>query len=177
MNPLVQLLSHHAPPADAGLDTLGALLAALPGVLARLDVDPAPAPWGRYLVHDDPAGRFNVQLDIFSAPYTGGIHNHGTWGFFVVLRGLLAVEDHAADGPGLLRSSLISAGGAMAFDARSDWHRVRTFAGEQTKSIHVYGPGFDPRTGQVRDETGVVRSYTRGAWGEPAVVGQVLRWR
>lgn len=132
------------------------------------DID---VPYGRYLIHADPENRFNLQLDVFSRGYTGGIHAHGAWGMLFVLRGALYVEDYQ-DFNGkicLARSGYMGAGGGQAFcPPVADWHRVSTDTeGLQTVSIHVYGNGFDMDTGIGMDAQGQQRSYKRGPLGNP----------
>lgn len=122
-------------------------------------------PWGRYLVHADPRGRYNLQLDVFSRGYTGTIHAHGTWGMFWVLRGALVVHDHGLVGarPVLQRAALLGPGGGQCFcPPASDWHRVATpESGPQTLSLHLYGPGFDLDLGLSFGDRGP-QTYRRG---------------
>ena len=136
-------------------------------------------PWGRFLVHADPRGRYNLQLDVFSRAYTGQIHAHGTWGIFWVLQGELRVSDcELRDGAAAVqRVARLGAGGCACFCPRaSDWHRVATpQGGPQTLSLHLYGPGFDLDTGvYFSNETGVT-PYRRGPLGDLAHLRDFLQ--
>ena len=155
------------------VDGVAALLRTLLPCAQRVHVRDGDLPWGRYLLHE--ATSYNLQLDVFSADYTGSVHAHGTWGIFFVLRGALYVDDHDANGI-RTRSAYIGAGGAQGFcPPVSDWHRVCTpAAGPQTVSLHLYGAGFDLDTGVARGPDGQPRAYRRGPWGEPAKVQDAL---
>ena len=149
-----------------------ALLKELLAAARAIPISDREVPFGRYLIHADPAGRFNLQLDVFSRGYTGGVHAHDTWGMFLILRGALTVEDWQEIGgePVLCRSGYMGAGGGQAFGPPwSDWHRVSTDRdGPQTVSVHIYGAGFDLDTGRALDENGKPRLYRRGAFGDPS---------
>jgi predicted metal-dependent enzyme (double-stranded beta helix superfamily) len=140
---------------------------------ARVSVDPdRHVPYGRYLLHADPRGRYNIQLDVFSRGYVGGIHAHLTWGMLFVLRGGFVLEDWQ-DVNGEVRhcrTAWMPPGAGQCFGPpTADWHRVRTDpTGPQPISIHIYGPGFDMDTGVAIGHDGKPRTYTRGAWGNPA---------
>ena len=153
------------------LTTASARMRALLPAVRRLRLATVDVPWGRYLAHDE--GSFNVQIDVFSPDYVGGVHAHRTWGIFFVLRGGLWAEDWAEGPTGLapVREAWIGAGGCACFaPPASDWHRVATGSGQQTVSIHVYGPGFDLDEGEGLDAAGTVRRYRRSAWGDPAAL-------
>lgn len=143
-----------------------------------IQVRGGPLPWGRYLLHHDPQDRFNIQLDVFSPGYLGGVHAHGTWGAFFLLRGILQVWDYDLDGdlPRLSRFGVAGPGGLSCFcPPVSDWHRVGTPAqGPQTVSIHIYGRGFDLDVGLALGEDGRPRTYRRGAWGDLDAVRPAL---
>lgn len=135
-------------------------------------------PWGRYLVHADPAGRYNLQVDVFSPGYRGEVHAHGTWGAFWVLQGALLVTDcDLAEGVARVqRVARIVAGGCQCFcPPASDWHRVATpLEGPQTISLHLYGPGFDLTTGVALID-GAPRPYRRGPLGEFARIASSFK--
>jgi predicted metal-dependent enzyme (double-stranded beta helix superfamily) len=155
-----------AAPDPWTIDHVAALMHELtPHARAQVCTADAELPWGRYLVHADPRGRYNLQLDVFSRAYTGQIHAHGTWGVFWVIQGELLVSDcETRDGAAALqRVARIGAGGGQCFcPPASDWHRVATPEyGPQTLSLHLYGPGFDLDTGVYISPTGVT-SYRRG---------------
>ncbi len=168
--------------ADAGasnVEQVTELMHRLTPDVLQIDCDPeVELPWGRYLVHADPGGRYNLQLDVFSRDYHGQVHAHDTWGVFWVLQGALRVTDYElVDGAARAqRSARITAGGAQCFcPPVSDWHRVATPAdGLQTVSLHLYGPGFDLHTGRSVAEGGPV-AYRRGPFGELARVAPALR--
>ena len=168
-------------PTPATLADLTPLAEALADLTARTKVAPREVPYARYLLHVDPEGRFNVQLDVFSRGYTGGIHAHGTWGIFTVLRGGLWVDDYAEQGGTVFptRRTWAGVGAVQAFcPPVSDWHRVSSRpGGEQVVSIHVYGPGFDLDTGVALGDDGRPRTYRRGAPGDLAALDGFLEAR
>gem|GEM_PF-3032569 len=137
-------------------------------------------PWGRYLVHADPASRYNLQLDVFSPGYHGEVHAHETWGIFWVLRGELIVVDHELDGAAVRtqRASRLGPGASQCFcPPACDWHRVATPAdGPQTISLHLYGPGFDLDVGRSF-VAGEPRTYHRRPFGALAQVRRAFRAR
>jgi predicted metal-dependent enzyme (double-stranded beta helix superfamily) len=167
-------------PGPEVLQALVPLVASLSDVLAGATVAGAEVPFGRYLAHLDPAGRFNLQWDVFSPHYRGGIHAHGTWGCFFVLRGTLYADDFSAEGPGgpytLLRTSAHTVGSAAAFAPPQDWHRVSTRGGPQVMSLHLYGPGFDLDRGVALDASGQPSAYTRGPFGNLDLLEGFLSW-
>lgn len=134
-------------------------------------------PWGRYLVHAAPDGRYNLQVDVFSPAYRGQVHAHGTWGAFWILQGALLVTDcDLVEGaPRVQRVARIVAGGCQCFcPPASDWHRVATPPnGPQTVSLHLYGPGFDLTTGVALID-GAPRTYRRGPLGEFAQIASAF---
>lgn len=150
--------------APQNLSDCGRLLMALRPVLPA--VSEKAVPFGRYLLHEERG--FNLQLDVFSAGYVGGIHAHRTWGIFVVLRGGLWVEEFVEGTWSPARFGWVGPGGGQAFcPPASDWHRVGTLSeGPQTVSLHLYGPGFEMDEGEALDENGAVRRYRRSAWGK-----------
>jgi len=159
-----------ATPDTWDIDAVAALMHRLtPHARAPLRVAPDDLPWGRYLVHADPRGRYNLQLDVFSRAYTGQVHAHGTWGVFWVLQGELLVTDCALqDGAAAVqRVARLGAGGSQCFcPPASDWHRVATpETGPQTLSLHLYGPDFDLDTGVYLGPAGVT-TYRRGPLGD-----------
>ena len=179
-NPLIRALD--SAPAEAGsIEAIAALMQRLtPDALAVACDEGRAMPWGRYLVHADPRGRFNLQLDVFSPGYRGQVHAHGTWGVFWVLQGVLVVSDHELVGTvaRVQRVARITAGGGQCFcPPGSDWHRVATpESGPQSVSLHLYGPGFDLDTGVYLGEDGPA-AYRRGPLGELASVAGSLRER
>lgn len=150
---------------------------ATPHALAHACDPDRELPWGRYLVHADPAGRYNLQLDVFSRGYTGQIHAHGTWGIFWLLQGALVVTDcEVVDNAAQVqRVARLGRGGSQCFcPPASDWHRVATPEdGPQTVSLHLYGPGFDLDTGVFFGDRGPT-SYRRGPFGDLARVTPAL---
>lgn len=157
-----------ATPLD--LDRLALTLPALLEAAGKLNITDAEVPFARYIVHDDPQGRYNIQLDTFSKGYTGGIHAHETWGIVLILRGGLWVEDFQEHEGKVQRArvSWMGAGGGQVFAPPvSDWHRVGTRAeGPQTVSFHIYGPKFDLESGLGVGPDGQLRRYKRGAPGD-----------
>lgn len=153
-------------PTPADIDGVAALMDRLTPLVRALPVAPrGPLPWGRYLVHEDPGGRYNLQLDVFSPAYAGQAHAHGTWGVFWILQGGLRVVDCELRGDALVvqRVAHLGPGGGQCFcPPTSDWHRVAAPAeGPQTLSLHLYGPGFDLDTGVLFGAQGPT-TYRRG---------------
>lgn len=166
-------------PGPWTLDRVATLMHDLtPHALATVRDAADPLPWGRYLVHRDPAGRYNVQLDVFSPAYQGEVHAHDTWGIFWVLQGELMVVDHELTGGSVRpqRATRLGPGGSQCFcPPVSDWHRVGTPAnGPQTVSLHIYGPGFDLDIGRSFVEGGQ-RTYRRSPFRELARVAHSFR--
>lgn len=149
--------------------TAALMLALSPHVRPARSTAAHDLPWGRYLVHADPRGRYNLQLDVFSRGYTGEIHAHGTYGIFWLLQGELVVTDCDVAGTRatIQRVARIGAGGSQCFcPPASDWHRVATPPdGPQTLSLHLYGPGFDLDTGVYLGGAGPT-PYRRGPFGD-----------
>lgn len=174
----VESVTALVPPSPANMEEVAEAMERLTPVILDWQVGEQVLSWGRYLLHADPAGRFNVQLDVFSSGYQGGIHAHGTYGIFWVLRGGLRFWNYAdgstAPGPllspgrqtalQLVDAGRVGPGGAACFcPPHSDWHRVSAFEGEvQTVSVHLYGPAFDLEVGAALDAQACVRTYTRG---------------
>lgn len=163
------------------IDAVAALMHDLtPDALAPVGDADEPLPWGRYLVHADPAGRYNLQLDVFSPGYQGEVHAHDTWGIFWVLRGVLMVVDDEFVGAAVRpqRASRLGPGASQCFcPPASDWHRVATPAGgPQTVSLHLYGPGFDLDVGRSF-VAGEPRTYRRRPFGELTQVSRAFRAR
>jgi predicted metal-dependent enzyme (double-stranded beta helix superfamily) len=180
LSSLTECLYRHpgAHQRTVGHDVLRPLLRDLLAAAGRVALTDVDVPYGRYLIHAHPDGLFNLQLDVFSRDYVGGVHAHETWGLFIVLRGGLTVEDwQEVDGRVQLgRTAWIGRGGGQAFSPPvSDWHRVRTDpTGPQTVSVHIYGAGFDMDSGLVLDEAGQPRAYRRGAFGDPAALAALF---
>lgn len=181
LEPLIQTLRQAAQTFPGTIEGVCSIYDAILPELARIRTTQAELPWGRYLLHQEPGNRFNIQLDVFSAGYQGGLHAHETWGMFYVLRGALGFWDYQEDGgvPRLSRHGLVPAGGGECFcPPHSDWHRVGAVADGrppiQPISVHIYGPGFDLETGVAWDAQGV-RRYTRGPLGELSRVLPALR--
>jgi predicted metal-dependent enzyme (double-stranded beta helix superfamily) len=155
-----------------------ALLDALVRATASTVTPPVSAPPGRYLLHAE-AG-WNLQLDVFSAGYVGGVHAHGTWGAFLVLTGRLWSEDWTVDerGARVGRIATLGPGSGQAFDGPDqDWHRVGApVDGPPTTSLHVYGPGFDLDRGVRLDADGRPIAYARGPLGDLRALAGFVTW-
>lgn len=176
------LLSTHE---DWTVQRVSEAMLKLAPTMRSVSVNRSELPWGRYLLLADPQGRYNLQLDVFSAAYTGGLHAHGTYGIFFVLQGRLNAWEYQAPADvrdlgemTLLAASSIPAGGSSCFcPPVSDWHRVSTVAGEaQTVSLHLYGPGFDLEVGVGVLENGRAGTYRRSAFRPLGEVIDALSW-
>lgn len=171
----VQTLRH---PVD--VEGIGHFIDTLHPVVTQLEVHGEGLPFGRYLIHADPGGLYNIQLDLFSPDYTGMIHNHDTWGCFWVLKGALRVWDyHREDDHFVLIRRGISQGGSVgSFVSPCDWHKVGTPAfGPQTASLHIYGPGFDLDQGTYVDEKGLFQQGKRSPFKDLEAILPALRLR
>lgn len=167
---LVAACQEHCPNVWGMADVAG-LMQKLAPHFARVSVRDGEYPWGRYLVGQGEG--WNLQLDVFSAGYTGGVHKHDTWGMFWVIRGSLWTENFAGENAEtLVNAGQIPTGGGVCFcPPVSDWHRVNTPAsGPQTLSFHLYGPRFDMDVGVGLGPDGRARAYRRSAWGDNARV-------
>src|SRR5688572_12463766 len=91
---LVEACHRHCP-GVWGVPAVAELMRALAPHFARVSAHDGELPWGRYLVGQGEG--WNLQLDVFSAAYQGGIHKHDTWGMFWVVRGSLWTENFAGD--------------------------------------------------------------------------------
>lgn len=183
LEPLISTLRRVSACVPATPEGISTLYDALLPELQRLSVEESALPWGRYLLHLEPGNRFNIQLDVFSEGYVGGLHAHETWGMFYVLRGTLGFWDYLEETSGapiLARHGLVPAGGGECFcPPQSDWHRVGAIQGLRSTgvlpvSVHIYGPGFNLETGLAWDTQGP-RHYTRGPLGDLSRVLPALR--
>ncbi len=162
-------------PGVAGMPAVAGLMQTLAPHFARVGVRDGAYPWGRYLAGEGEG--WNLQIDVFSGGYTGGVHKHDTWGLFWVIRGSLWTENFVGEhGETLVNAGQIPTGGGVCFcPPLSDWHRVHTPArGPQTLSFHLYGPGFDPDVGVGRGPDGRARRYNRGPWGDISTLRAAL---
>jgi hypothetical protein len=178
IDPLLRALAPLAP-AVHDMQGVAALVRAISPLVGTLRVRDGDLPWGRYLLHLAPDASWNLQLDVFSEGYEGGVHAHGTWGAFWVLRGALWTEQltMGPNGARLSGAGFVTPGGCGAFcPPESDWHRVGSPAqGEQTVSLHLYGRGFDLDVGEGIGPDGLPRRYARSPWGAPSrVLGAVV---
>lgn len=166
---LREILDREAPhEALSGVAELSQCFAACTPEVRSLTVPKEGAPYGRYLLCRGQT--YNVQLDVFSAAYTGLIHCHDTWGMFWVLKGSLITTDYyrAHGVHQCVRRNALSRGSGQCFSSRaSDWHQTETpDSGPQTVSLHVYGPGFDMERGTYLDAQMISRTSARGPWGD-----------
>jgi predicted metal-dependent enzyme (double-stranded beta helix superfamily) len=134
-------------PVVSDVETVGTLMRRLEPHLKALRMNAEELPYGRYLLHGDEQGRYNIQLDVFSMDYEGSIHSHDTWGLMWVLKGSLYISNWNKQESGfqMLCDMITTAGSGNCFcPPISDWHKVITPKdGPQPVSLHFYGPGFD----------------------------------
>ncbi len=159
---------------NPSMESLAHVMRALSPIFQSIRIDKENVPYGRYLLHEDAARRFNIQLDVFSNNYAGQIHCHGTWGMLWILKGYLFVSDWeeraGAEGNGnadpkfvCIRQSILHKGSGQAFTpVTGDWHQTNSPNEEtQTISLHVYGPGFNMDEGIYINEKGEKQSASR----------------
>jgi predicted metal-dependent enzyme (double-stranded beta helix superfamily) len=171
---LIRACAAHAPHVR-DIHGVARLIRDVAPVVRGVRVARGPLPWGRYLLHAEPG--WNLQLDIFSEGYVGGVHGHGTWGAFFVIQGALWSEtwDVGLEGGRVVGTSYVPEGGAEGFHPPdSDWHRVGAAPGPQPVSIHLYGPYFNMEEGDGLGPDGRMRTYKRGAWGNLDAVRDAL---
>lgn len=130
---------------------------------------PLPDHYGRYLLHEDKAGRF-VVVELVWGPGQGTpIHDHSTWGVAGILTNELRIvnydrlDDGAKPGVAELReaSAVEAPAGTVTYlqPPNDVIHSITNTSAAVTRSIHVYGKStvacnrFDLKSGSVRPWT------------------------
>lgn len=166
------------PAGQLSVTEVGQIMEAAWPHVQTLKVTKEGLPYGRYLLHRDPKDRFNIQVMVYSADYTGSIHSHSSWGMLFALKGGLHSYDYLRQNSEttLIRRSFLGGGACQCFASFSDWHQVRSPAtGAQTVTLHIYGEGFDLDMGTYLDENFEAVRASRSAWGDPAILAVALK--
>ncbi len=145
-------------------------LAAQPGLFPDADFPPPPPgekASRRYLLQQDPDGRFAMYLNALNPGNESKPHDHTTWAVIAAVDGqeLNRVYRRTDDGstPGQARlvperEVMVEPGRAIAL-MPEDIHSIHTTGDRPTRHLHVYGlalekldrrQGFDPETGTVK---------------------------
>ena len=154
---------------------LAAIEAEMQGLAARQDLFPSaefpPPPAGaggsrRYLLRQDPDGRFAMYMNALNPGNETRPHNHTTWAVVVAVEGqeLNRVYRRLDDGSDPDRARLeldheivVEPGQGIAL-MPDDIHSIHTTGTRPTRHLHMYGLaiellddrlGFDPATGVV----------------------------
>jgi predicted metal-dependent enzyme (double-stranded beta helix superfamily) len=101
----------------------------------------------RYLIYEDPAGRFCVGSFVWKPGQETPIHDHACWGAFGVVRGCLSSDNFILDAQGELHQvstdTVLAGRTAWLSPAYGDIHRVANRAKKTSAlSLHVYGAPF-----------------------------------
>ena len=127
----------------------------------------------RYLLQEDPDGRFALYLNALNPGNASKPHNHTTWAVIVAVDGseLNRLWERTDDGSELGRASLRETGEVTVEPGRGiaflpdDIHSIHTTGDRPTRHLHMYGLalerldgrlGFDPERGTV---TGYNKAY------------------
>ena len=83
----------------------------------------------------------------------GSIHDHGTWGIMIPIRGSFVLQDWMVidnNNAKLLRNYVLSVGSLVQFDYIEgfDWHRSQNMTDCQAVSLHLYGKEYNNDTGE-----------------------------
>jgi predicted metal-dependent enzyme (double-stranded beta helix superfamily) len=163
-------------------DSLAAMKAEMLALAAQEHLFPSaefpPPPAGekgarRYLLQEDPDGRFALYLNALNPGNASKPHNHTTWAVIVAVDGseLNRLWERTDDGSVPGRASLretgqvvVEPGAGVAF-LPDDIHSIHTTGERPTRHLHMYGLalerldgrlGFDPEQGTV---TGYNKAY------------------
>jgi predicted metal-dependent enzyme (double-stranded beta helix superfamily) len=161
--------------APFDMESVGEVVAQLDSAVMALDVSKG-LPYGRYLLHNDAGGRFNIQVDVFSMDYTGAIHSHDTWGVCWILHGGLHTYDYDGTSATLVPENYCAYGTRQSFcPVAGDWHKIRTLArGPQPVSVHIYGQEFNLDEGTYLDGEFEPQRGRRSAFGDDALLRDAL---
>ena len=145
-------------------------LAAQPGLFPAADYPPPPGgePGSRrYLLQEDPDGRFAIYLLALNPGNATKPHDHTTWAVVAAVDGqelnrvYRRTDDAATPGRATLeldREVMVEPGRGIAL-MPDDIHSIHTFGDTPSRHLHVYGlalerldqrQGFDPAQGTVQ---------------------------
>ena len=121
----------------------------------------------RYLLQEDPDGRFALYMLALNPGNTTKAHDHTTWAVITAVDGqelnriYRRTDDRATPGKAtleLVREVMVEPGTGVAF-MPDDIHSIHTEGTRSTRHLHVYGlalerlderQGFDPEAGTVQ---------------------------
>ncbi|TQF76399.1 cysteine dioxygenase [Elioraea sp. Yellowstone] len=145
---------------------LDAIMAELQALAAREQLFPSaefpPPPAGekgarRYLLQEDPGGRFALYLNALNPGNETKPHDHTTWAVVVAVEGeeLNKVYAKREGGLDLVREVVVKPGTGIAL-MPEDIHSIHTLGDRPTRHLHMYGlalekldnrMAYDPATG------------------------------
>jgi predicted metal-dependent enzyme (double-stranded beta helix superfamily) len=147
---------------------LDAIMAELQALAAQERLFPSaefpPPPNGekgsrRYLLHEDPGGRFALYLNALNPGNETKPHDHTTWAVVVAVDGEELNKVYARRGGGLdlVREVVVKPGTGIAL-MPEDIHSIHTQGTVPTRHLHMYGlalekldkrMAYDPATGEA----------------------------
>lgn len=109
------------------------------------ELDSVTIPYGRLAIYDNP--NVTMQAHYHSPLYEGQIHDHGTWGMMVSLKGCFALEDWVVNtnrGSHCIRKYTMPETGMVRFPYLEgfDWHKNTNLENNRAISLHIYGPNY-----------------------------------
>lgn len=118
------------------------------------ELDIIEAPYGRFLVAQN--SNITVQVHLHSPKYEGQIHDHGTWGIMIALKGSFKLEDWMISeqlGNKVIRNYVMPESGLVTFPFIKglDWHKNTNMDLFRAMSLHIYGPGYNNDMGTSYD--------------------------
>jgi predicted metal-dependent enzyme (double-stranded beta helix superfamily) len=168
--------------AAAGVtrQSLEAMKAEMLGLAANEQLFPSaefpPPPAGekgarRYLLQEDPDGRFALYLNALNPGNESKPHNHTTWAVIVAVEGSELnrlwerTDDGSAPGRARLRETghvTVEPGRGVAF-LPNDIHSIHTTGERPTRHLHMYGLALERLDGRLGfdPESGTVTSYNK----------------
>ncbi len=113
----------------------------------------------RYLLHEDPGGRFALYLNALNPGNETKPHDHTTWAVVVAVEGeeLNRVYAKREGGLDLVREVVVKPGQGIAL-MPEDIHSIHTLGDRPTRHLHLYGlalerldqrMAYDPETGEA----------------------------
>lgn len=150
------------PSLDAIMDELKAL-AANEALFPSAEFAPPPAGEKgsrRYLLHEDPGGRFALYLNALNPGNETKPHDHTTWAVVVAVDGEELNKVYAPKAGGgmeIVREVVVKPGTGIAL-MPEDIHSIHTQGAVPTRHLHMYGlalekldkrMAYDPATGEA----------------------------
>ncbi len=169
----IKAIEHEEGVTRAGLDAILAEMLALAeheALFPQMEFPPLPEGEKgsrRYLLQEDPDGRFALYLLALNPGNSSKPHDHTTWAVVTAVEGqelnrvYRRTDDASVPGRATLeqmREVMVEPGRGIAF-MPDDIHSIHTFGTKPTRHLHVYGlalekldarQGFDPDQGTVQ---------------------------